>query len=156
MTTEKKPFEIKTRAYTVKKCFKVGESVRVIQGNRSGQQGIITQIYKTSEGIDSHATITMIDDSNQSDITVLVNNLRLRVEIDPNTQAASNNSVVMRYPTTISYVAGELIMYDNHSQLGLIISTTHDALKVLNTQNKFDNVKILSVTRKVDTRKPIN
>jgi len=98
----------------------------------------------------------MIDDSNQSDITVLVNNLRLRVDIDPNTQAASNNSVVMRYPTTISYVAGELIMYDNHSQLGLIISTTHDALKVLNTQNKFDNVKILSVTRKVDTRKPIN
>lgn len=36
MTTEKKPFEIKTKAFTVKKCFKIGESVTVIQGNRSG------------------------------------------------------------------------------------------------------------------------
>lgn len=47
-------------------------------------------------------------------------------------------------------------MYENHEKLGLIISTTSDSLKVLNTQNKFDIVKILSVTRKVDTKKPIN
>lgn len=48
LTEELKPFEVKIRAHQVKKCFKIGESVRIIQGNRSGEPGVITQILKDS------------------------------------------------------------------------------------------------------------
>lgn len=85
MTEERKPIEVKAKAHQVKKSFKVGESVRVIQGNRSGESGIITSLLKNSDGIESHAVVTMIDDTKHSDLTILINNLRLKLEVDPNT-----------------------------------------------------------------------
>lgn len=85
MTEEQKPVEVKAKAFQVRKCFKIGEAVRVIQGNRAGESGIITKIMRNQEGLDSHATITMMEESSHSDLTVLVNNLRIRTEIDPST-----------------------------------------------------------------------
>jgi transcription elongation factor len=78
MTEESKPIEIKAKAFQVRKFFKIGEAVRIIQGNRAGEAGIVTRIIRNSEGVDSHATVTMIEDSSHSDLTVLINNLRLR------------------------------------------------------------------------------
>jgi len=43
-TEESKPVEVKAKAYHVRKSFKIGESVRIIQGNRAGEEGIITKI----------------------------------------------------------------------------------------------------------------
>lgn len=64
--------------------------MRIIQGNRAGEPGIISQILKDSQSQDSHAVITMVDNSSHSELTVLINNLRLKKEIDPNTQASAN------------------------------------------------------------------
>lgn len=121
MTEERKPIEVKAKAHQVKKSFKVGESVRVIQGNRSGESGIITSLLKNSDGIESHAVVTMIDDTKHSDLTILINNLRLKLEVDPNTQAALSSQVQQRNQSQITYQAGEIVMYDNHKKLGLII-----------------------------------
>jgi transcription elongation factor len=120
-TEEAKPFEVKTRAHIVKKCFKIGESVRIIQGNRAGEPGVISQILKDSRGQDSHAVITMMDDSCHSELTILINNLRLKKEIDPNTQASINTEYFQRNFNSITYQAGELIMFENYKKLGLII-----------------------------------
>ena len=66
--------------------------IRIIQGNRSGESGIVTQILKNGDGEDSHAVITMINDGgNLCDLTVLLSNLRIKVEVDPNTQAAMSS-----------------------------------------------------------------
>lgn len=84
--------QVKTEAYKVKKSFKLGEMIRIIQGNRSGESGIVTQILKNGDGEDSHAVITMINDGgNRCDLTVLLSNLRIKVEVDPNTQAAMSS-----------------------------------------------------------------
>ena len=78
MSDDSKPFEVKVRSHLVKKCFNTGESVRIIQGNRAGESGIISTVLKDSSGHDSHAVITMINGAAQNDLTILVNNLRLK------------------------------------------------------------------------------
>ena len=50
----------------------------------------------------------------------------------------------------VTYCAGELVLYENYVKLGVIIQTSPDSLKILTTQNKFDNVKINDVTRKIE------
>jgi len=64
---------------------------------------------RNSEGLDSHATITMIEDSSHSDLTVLVNNLRLRTDVDPSTQG----NIFQKNLNHIVYYAGELVIYEN-------------------------------------------
>lgn len=50
----------------------------------------------------------------------------------------------------INYFAGDLILYENYSKLGIVIQTSPESLKVLTTQNKFENIKINDVTRKIE------
>lgn len=79
---EKKQFPVTVRGFQVRKCFKVGESVRIIQGNRAGESGIVTQILQDAEGLDSHAVISMSSDKSHCNLTVLISNLRIKTETD--------------------------------------------------------------------------
>lgn len=92
----------------------------------------------------------MMDDTCHSELTILINNLRLKKEIDPNTQASINTEYFQRNLNSITYQAGELIMFENYKKLGLIIQTNPDSLKVLNEQNHFETVKIQDVRRKIE------
>ena len=117
----------------------------MIQGNRAGEAGIITRIMRNSEGLDSHATVTMMEDSSHSDLTVLVNNLRLRTEIDPSTQGKCFEKNLNH----IVYYAGELVIYENQNKKGLIIQTNADSVSVLNEQNQFESIKISEINKKI-------
>lgn len=128
ITEESKPVEIKAKGFQVRKLFRIGESVRIIQGNRAGEAGIITRIMRNSDGLDSHATVTMIEDSSHSDLTVLINNLRLRQDIDPSIQG----NLFQKNLNHVNYYAGELILYEGKNKKGLIIQTSADSLNVLN------------------------
>lgn len=55
----------------------------------------------------------------------------------------------------INYYAGELILYDNYVKLGLILQTSPESLKILTAQNKFENVKINNVSRKIEFKPKI-
>lgn len=50
----------------------------------------------------------------------------------------------------INYFASELILYENYRKLGIILQTSPESLKVLTSQNKFENIKINDVTRKIE------
>lgn len=150
LTEDSKPVEVKAKAFHVRKCFKIGESVRIIQGNRAGEEGIVTKIVRNEDGLDSHAIVTMIQDTSTHDLTVLINNLRIKQEIDPNTQSSLNTQFFQKNMNHINYFAGDLILYENYSKLGIVIQTSPESLKVLTTQNKFENIKINDVTRKIE------
>ena len=150
LTEDSKPVEVKAKAFHVRKCFKIGESVRIIQGNRAGEEGIVTKIVRNEDGLDSHAIVTMIQDTSTHDLTVLINNLRIKQEIDPNTQSSLNTQFFQKNMNHINCFAGDLILYENYSKLGIVIQTSPESLKVLTTQNKFENIKINDVTRKIE------
>ena len=103
ITEDSKPFEVKAKAFHVRKCFKMGESVRIIQGNRAGEEGIVTKIVRNEDGLDSHAIVTMIMDDSTHDLTVLVNNLRIKQEFDPNTQSTLNAQFFQKNMNQINY-----------------------------------------------------
>jgi len=44
MTEERKPMEVKVKVFLVSKCFDHGEQVRIIQGNKAGEDGIISRV----------------------------------------------------------------------------------------------------------------
>ena len=148
-TQERTSFKIKVEAHKVRKNFEIGESVRIIQGHRAGEIGLVNRILTNSEGLDSHVVVTMINDSTPSDLTIQIKNLRIKQENDPNTQATLGTNLLLKNLCHVNYLAGELVMYENHKKVGLIIQTTSDSLKVLNDQNKFETVKFIEVSRKV-------
>lgn len=151
-TEEAKPFEIKVRTFQVRKSFKIGESVRIIQGSRAGQQGIIEALIKDADGEDSHAQLTMTDDSNHNSLTMMVSNLRIRNEIDPTTQDVNQDFYKLNVHQ-VNYQAGELVLFDNYRQLGLIIQTSADTVSVLTEHNQFQQVPLLEISRKVATNR---
>jgi len=56
--------------------------VRILQGNRSGESGIVTSVLEDGLGLDTHAVISMNTGNDHNNITVLVNNLRIKTESD--------------------------------------------------------------------------
>lgn len=56
MTEDKVPVLIKDKAENMKKFFEVGESVRVLQGQHSGEGGLVIEILKPDE---THALLLM-------------------------------------------------------------------------------------------------
>lgn len=94
----------------------------------------------------------MIKDSTQSDLTVLINNLRIKTEIDPTNQ----DSFYQKNMSMESYNAEDLIQFDNHKKLGFIIQTSPESLNVLNQDNQLQAVKIHEVNRKVTQGKFTN
>lgn len=120
------------RGFQVSKCFKLGENVMIIQGNRAGESGYITKIIQNGSGQDSHAIVSMIKDTSQSDLTILINNLRIKAE------AAPSNPQFQKNMSIDSYMAGDLIQYDNLKKLGYVIQTSPESLTVLTEFNSLE------------------
>lgn len=148
MTEERKPFQVKVRGFQVRKSFKVGESVRIIQGNRSGESGIVTQLLKDAQGEDTHAVISIITD-NHINLTVLINNLRIKTDVD----TVNTAQYFQKNLNQETFNAGELIEYDNHKKIGLVIQTSPEFLTVLSELNQLDIVRMLDVSRKISQGK---
>jgi ribosomal protein L24 len=68
----------------------VGESVRIIQGHRAGEIGMVSRILTSADGLDSHVVVSMINDNTPTDLTVGISNLRIKHENDPNALAETN------------------------------------------------------------------
>ena len=90
----------------------------------------------------------MIKDTSQSDLTILINNLRIKTEVAPSKLCFNGCA-----PTIDSYMAGELIQYDNLKKLGYVIQTSPESLTVLTESNQLEFVKTQEVTRKVQQGK---
>lgn len=121
--------------------------MRIIQGHRGGESGIITSIVQDSDKLDTHAVISIVTGSNHSDLTVPISNLRLKHETDPT--ALPTQDVFKKNLNVETYNAGELILYNNQKRFGLIVQTSPESLNVLNEQNQFDQVKIADVSKKI-------
>lgn len=78
MTEDKVPVLIKDKAENMKKFFEVGESVRVLQGQHSGEGGLVIEILKPDE---THALLLM--DNTKQELRVLITNLRRKEEACP-------------------------------------------------------------------------
>lgn len=115
-TEDSKPFKVLVRGFQVSKCFKLGENVTIIQGNRAGESGYITKIIQNGSGEDSHATVSMIKDTSQSDLTILINNLRIKTEV-----VFSSTNLQKGIINIDSYMAGDMIQYENLKKLGFVI-----------------------------------
>ena len=107
--------------------------MKVIQGHRGGESGIITQLVKDNEQVDTHAVISIVTGGNHSDLTVPISNLRLKHETDPTAQPTQE--MFRKNHNVESYNAGELILYNNQKRFGLIVQTSPESLNVLNEQN---------------------
>lgn len=142
-TEEKKPVTIKVKGFQVRKCFKLGETVQIIQGNRAQESGIVTQLLQDGLGLDTHAVLSMNTDGSHSNLTVPINNIRIKTESDAVHQAQHSLKQAEQY------VPGDLIQYDGHKKLGYVIQTGPDSVTVLNEFNSFDLVKVAEIQRKV-------
>lgn len=78
LTEDKVPVAIKIPALQLQKIFKVGESVRIIQGVHAGEPGIILNLLQPDQ---RHATILM--EHTKNELTVVTSNLRRKEELDP-------------------------------------------------------------------------
>ena len=89
-------FECLVKGYQVKKDFKVGESVRIIQGRRAGEVGVISQLISGPDGNTTAAALTLgMEDigTDKTSLTIATQNLRLKHEVDPNTQSMLNQNL---------------------------------------------------------------
>lgn len=102
-----------------------------------------------ARGNETHAVVTMINNSSHHDLTLKIDNLRLKLEVDPNTGQSLNEQFYERNAVKVTYLPAELILYENQKRLGLIVEVQADCLKVLNEYNSFDTVKISEVNKKV-------
>ena len=90
----------------------------------------------------------MTNDKNKSSLTLPINNLRIKRDIDHH-MSDINQDFYKLNVHQVNYFAGELILYENHKKLGLIIQTSIDTVTVLTEQNMFQHVAILEISRKV-------
>lgn len=84
------------KGFQVRKDFKVGESVRIIQGRRAGEVGVISQLFAGTDGIPKAAALTLGMEevgAEKSTMTINACNLRLKHEVDPNTQSQLNQNL---------------------------------------------------------------
>lgn len=90
----------------------------------------------------------MMNDANKSTLTLPINNLRIKRDIDQH-MSDMNQDFYKLNVHQVNYFAGELILYENHKKLGLIIQTSVDTVTVLTEQNLFQHVPLLEISRKV-------
>ena len=143
-TSEKVPLELKVWVKDLKKYFELGESVRVMSGVHAGNTGIVTAIS------DKHAFVSM--EGTKSELKILLSNLKIKKEDMENVKL---QDVINKTQAQMRYMAGDLITYDSHQTLGLILQVLPDFLKVLNTMNKVVNVKISGVSKKIIPRRNV-
>lgn len=70
----------------------------------------------------------------------MIDNLRLKHDIDPAIQSSLNTQLFQKNLNYLSYQAGELILFENYKKVGLVIEINPESLKVLDEQNKLVNV----------------
>ena len=120
MTEEKIPVSLKVPVSDLEKFFEVGESVRILQGIHAGEPGMITSM--SLEG--THANVLM--EHTKSELKIILSNLRRKEELDPNCKHSLSQFLLQgKRPQAKSiqeiYNAGDLILFDNHQSLGLVL-----------------------------------
>jgi len=152
------PVTIKCKASELKKFFEIGESVRILQGLHAGEPGVVTEICQPDG---KHALLLM--EHTRSELKVLVTNLRKREELDPNSKFTLSQFLIENSKNAIKtgmrqvsevFNAGDMVLYDNHQTLGLVLQVHTDSLKVLTELNSIQLIKLGQVSRKfnIETR----
>jgi transcription elongation factor len=153
ITEEKVPVPIKVHASLLLKFFEVGEQVRILQGLHSGQAGQVIDIVKPEL---KHAIVLL--EHSKVEHKVLISNLRRREELDPNCKHTLSQFLTKGESTTIKekgqtvkevYSVGDLVVFNNHTEVGLVLSVEHDCLKVLLENNTTSVVRLSFVQKKI-------
>jgi len=135
------------------KFFKVGESVRILQGCHAGEPG---QILEISD--EKHAVVLM--ENTRAELKVLITNLRRKEEQDPNCRHSLSEFLVQNNQSsgakqTIGksiaelYSPGDLILFENYQSLGFVLQVQPDTLKVLTEQNRIEMVKRSQISKRI-------
>lgn len=89
------------------------------------------------------------DGSSKTSLTMMINNLRIKKEVDPNAQGLCSEDLFKKNVNRVVYSAGELILFDNYRKVGLVLEVNPESLRVLDEANRFVHVRIQEVSRKV-------
>lgn len=158
MTEDKIPVMIKVRASELQKFFEIGESVRILQGVHAGEPGVVTEICQP----DLRYALLLMEHT-RAELKVPITNLRKREELDPNSKFTLSQFLIENSKNAIKtgmkqvsevFNAGDMVLFDNHATLGLVLQVHTDSLKVLTEHNKTQLIKLGQVSRKfnIETR----
>jgi ribosomal protein L24 len=130
---------IKIWTKDLQKYFEKGEMVRIMSGVHAGGSGTITAI------LDKHAIIAM--EGTRHELKILISNLKIkRDEMD---HCVKTDGLVKKTVSIkVSYSAGDLILFDNYKSVGLVLEVLPNHLRVLNTRNEIQNVKLQEISSK--------
>lgn len=158
LTEDKVPVLIKVKTEELQKFFEIGESVRVLQGIHAGEPGVVTEICLPDR---KHALILM--EHTRAELKVPMTNLRKREELDPNSKFTLSQFLIENSKNAIKtgmrqvsevYNAGDMVLFDNFSSVGLVLQVHTDSLKVLTDANQTQLIKLGQVSKKfeIETR----
>jgi len=85
-------------------------------------------------------------DENNSELKILLSNLRSK---QFEMEHAKLASAIQISSEKVNYHAGELILFDNHNVMGLVLQVFPDCLKVLLETNKFMVINQSRVSKKI-------
>ena len=145
---------IKVKGAELVKFFDIGESVRILQGVHSGEPGVVIDICQPDK---KHAVVLM--EHTKAELKVLITNLRKREELDPNCKFTLSQFLIENSKNEVKtgmkqvsevFNAGDMVLFDNYSTLGLILQVHLDSLKVLTQSNITEIVKLSAVSKKFD------
>lgn len=125
-----------------------------MQGVHAGEPGVVIEICQPDR---RHARVLM--EHTRAELKVLITNLRKREELDPNSKFTLSQFLIENSKNAIKtgmkmvsevFNAGDMVLFDSHQTLGLILQVHNDSLKVLTDANKTETIKLGQVSRKFD------
>ncbi|XP_071182024.1 transcription elongation factor SPT5-like isoform X2 [Mytilus edulis] len=125
----KDPLEF--QANELKKHFKMGDHVKVIQGRFEGDTGLIVRVEDNM--------VVLFSDLTMHELKVLPKDLQLCADMATGVDSLGQ------------FQFGDLVMLDPQT-VGCIVRLEKENFQVLNMHNKVINVKPASITRKKDTK----
>ena len=153
-TEDKIPVLIKVKGSELAKFFEIGESVRILQGVHSGEPGVVIDICQPDK---KHAIVLM--EHTKAELKVLITNLCKREELDPNSKHTLSQFLIENSKNAVKtgmkqvsevFTAGDMVLFDNYSTLGLVLQVHTDSLKVLTQNNTTQMIKLNQVSKKFD------
>lgn len=88
-------------------------------------------------------------ENTKAELRVFTKNLRRNEELDPSTKHSLSEFLLAgeRSGKSIQEIfnAGDLVVFDNHENVGLVLQVQPDSVKVLNMANKVQMVKLNQV-----------
>ncbi|TNV84900.1 hypothetical protein FGO68_gene17575 [Halteria grandinella] len=137
----KVPIEIEFQPKYLQKYFEVGEAVTVTSGMHAGGSGTITSLNEKFAGVSMDGT--------QAELRIVLGNLKTKKD---EMEHVKFNDFIAKSLAQGSYQAGDLITYSLASaeSLGVVLQVMPDFMRVLNTENKIDNVKISGVIKRLN------